>query len=654
MQTITVNGRRDGFNLMRAVGATRGAVADVDPLIKAQLDTLNQLLEKRVFEHSHLPAGTNGNTPRNGGTQGEKKKAGEDAVNLDDQRNRLESLVRLPLTPERAPGKNWAEHSLAAVFNSAVEHAGRFSVSEMIDGTPGLATLKYAFQDEFQSNLNTIGNPARAVLENYPAISDYLVAYAYYEMNLDDASAVKNFILGNPLGARNIAEYAIIGAARAFVSLKQINVPEYEKDDSHFVKSLRDAGLSLDEAAFIPGVTALLDNLVYDKKYTDLLGVKFEKTFGKLSPEVKRELIRFFKASPVEINEHNVLLFAPAMIQQATRSLQSADTVPEDRDQSDLDFDVKFLDDNRSQVNISKSAVKCAAQLYYAMILGEELEVFNVINYFTHKYLVRGSLTIEDGHLRENLQQYVFSNRFTDGRTNKLVDRTRPAERAMFYRQVFNYGAGPVSEDIIVNQEFPGLWKMLMLESAKYLQRAQISPNPDTYVSPQNVMQAAEDIQYNLSTHCTGMANVITPLIYAELDFVIRKILMHPEIINQVAGRSGATWWRVVEILYMGMKNERPKATVIYNKATKGHDIIRAIAEYDPAVFTQSQQLSEFIGKVEGFIITQSILQEALTHDLKKTNSGDAEADKGAAQAPAPAEEDSGSDNASSGNQWDF
>ena len=132
-------------------------------------------------------------------------------------------------------------------------------------------------------------------------------------------------------------------------------------------------------------------------------------------------------------------------------------------------------------------------------------------------------------------------------------------------------------------------------------------------------MQAVEDLQYNLSTHCTGMANVIAPLIHAELDFVIRRIFMHPEILRQVVPQGG-TWWRVVETLYMGLKHSRPKSTVIYSKAKLGNKIIRAIAEYNPATFEDESEFSSFISDVDAFITTQSILQDALTDAIKKAD----------------------------------
>jgi hypothetical protein len=71
----------------------------------------------------------------------------------------------------------------------------------------------------------------------------------------------------------------------------------------------------------------------------------------------------------------------------------------------------------------------------------------------------------------------------------------------------------------------------------------------------------------------------------------------------------------------MSMKHTRPKATVIYNKAKLGHDIIRSIADYDPSTFEDDKNFSDFISNVDAFITTQSILQEALTDDL--TQGGD-------------------------------
>jgi hypothetical protein len=80
----------------------------------------------------------------------------------------------------------------------------------------------------------------------------------------------------------------------------------------------------------------------------------------------------------------------------------------------------------------------------------------------------------------------------------------------------------------------------------------------------------------------------------------------------------GGTWWRVVETLYMGMKNVRPRSTVLYNKAKLGDSILRQIADYNPSTFENDGPFASFISDVEAFITTQSILQESLAEDIKQ------------------------------------
>jgi len=122
-------------------------------------------------------------------------------------------------------------------------------------------------------------------------------------------------------------------------------------------------------------------------------------------------------------------------------------------------------------------------------------------------------------------------------------------------------------------------------------------------------MQAVEEIQYNLSANCTGMATVISPLIYSELNFIVHKIFEHPEIIKQIVPANG-TWWRVIETLYARMKQKRLNATVIYNKAKLSYSILSKIAHYNPASFEQDATFSEFISDINALISTQSIIQE--------------------------------------------
>lgn len=618
---MVTNFSLDGSSLARIKRppiTTSGFVSDLDETIKSHLDELNELLGKRIFS----------------------KEISEDV---------LRATLAKPLTPKRATANDkWDDKSIADELKKAVPADDKITLSDYIDKTAELSTLKYAFQGDISADRLNLSYNAKAVLEDYPAIMDYLVAYGFHIMKLQEINGLKNFILRNNAGVKSVANYAIVSAARTIIDKEKLKVPDYDKDDSEIVAQIKSAGLLLSAASFKTGAKAVIDNFIFNSRESVLID---NAGIGEIPPGIKPQLIKFIKNSPVPITSENVKLFLPLFIIQIKGATQIADSTEVDREESDKDFSVQFLEDDDSLIQISRSAVLCSAQLYYGMVLGDELDVFNVANYFTHKYLVRGGITIEDSRLREDLQMYVFSNKFTDLKTKKIVDRTRPAERQLFYGQVFNYGNAQMTDDLIPNREFTKLWKVLILESAKYLEQARESPHPDRYVSRQNVMQAVEDLQYNLSTHSTGMANVITPLIYAELDFVIRQIFMHPEILRQVVP-AGGTWWRVVETLYMGMKKARPKATVLYNKAKLGHDIIRSIADYNPTTFEDDKNFFAFISKVEAFITTQSILQEALTDDLIK---GDEEEEEEQNGFRKPTTETAGA-SAESGSkgEWDF
>ena len=629
---MATNANCDGgstFKIKRPRITTNGFISEVDPTIKKHLEELNELLGKRIITllrgHGNSPPNTTAHKGKVRGTATATAAAAAAAAAGTAVNPRVTALLDRDLTPKKTPPAEpkpddelWAPDSLADVLSKIQVSDARLTLSEYVEMTAGLSSLKYAFDSNLSANWFNLDEQTRTVLD-YPAIKDYLIAYGYQVLNLQDLSSLKSFIFGNRLGAKNVANYAIVSAAREIIEQEQLKVADPDDDDGDLVRAIKKAPmLSLFTAAYKKNLKARIADFTFNSDEAELID-QAAKVVGPFPANFKPLLIQQIKKSPVKIKPSNANFYLPLMVSQiqgATALDDPTDTDPVDDDQ---EFEVEFFQDDSAMIQVSATAVKCASQLFYAMTLGDELDVFNVVNYFTHKYLIRGGLEIQNRRLRDDLQLYVFSNKFTDIKTKKVVDRTRPAERQMFYRQVFNYGNGQITEDVIVNDEYPRLWKVLILESAKYLERAQSSFNPDSYVSRQNVMQAVEDLQYNLSTHCTGMANVITPIIYSELNFVIQRIFMHPEILRQVVPQGG-TWWRVVETLYMGMNRTRPRSTVIYNKAKLGHDIIRSIADYDPSTFEDDKNFSAFISNVDAFITTQSILQDALVDDLKKAD----------------------------------
>lgn len=612
------------FRITRPLVTTNGFGTEVDATVRTHLEELNEAMGRRIFSRGGrdmdaadaLHDGADGH-PENPNRDPRKgRKANKPAANAPDADEDLLTLLQRPLTPKKIPENRWAAGSLVAALRDADEAPGNFTLSERIDTTPELSELKYDFEQYLATAWFSLDYNAKAVLDGYPAITDYLLATAFHVRDVRDVNGVKNFVFKNSNGVKNVANYAVVSAARTLVDEKGLRVANRNDDDGDFATILRSANLSLSSQAFPAALQARMDEFMFD---SDEMRLIQGANIGVIPKGIMPMLVKYVRNSPVPITAQNIQFFLPLFVSQILAGTTAVDTTEVDAEESAKDFDVEFFEDDQERIEVSKSAVRCAAQLYYGMILGDELTVFSIVNHFTHKYLVRGAVEIQDRRLREDLQNYVFSNRFTDLKTGKLVDRTRPAERLMFYKQVFNYSNAPISDDVVVNAEFPRLWKVLILESAKYLERAQAAFNPSSYVSKNNVMQAVEDLQYNLATHCTGMANVITPLIYAELNFVIQRIFMHREILRQVVP-SGGTWWKVVEAVYMDMKNARPKATVLYNKAKIGHDVIRSVADYNPSTFENDKVFSAFISNVDAFITTQSILQDALTDDLRKTD----------------------------------
>jgi hypothetical protein len=612
---ILTNGA-SAFKIRRPLITSNGFTADLAPEIKEQLQELDNLLGLRVFSGKELSKpGTEETTLEEAILENEHENA---SLNLISELHK--PLIAKKTTKDRFDNAG----ILNDLYNNSEKQSNQFlTIGDCIDQTNMLASLKYDFQNQCSLNWNYYEYNTKAVL-SFKNVSDYLIAYAFFVRGISEVNGLINFVRSHKEGVNNVVKYAVVSAARNFIKSESLNIAEaeventkvtYNNDQHPLIQKITSSQLSISSASFKVSLQKVIDDYIFSGEQMDII----EKAgIGYIDEEIKPLLVKYLKnyKKIYNISPKNAKYFIPLFISQIKGTSMVADDTVADPVQSDKDFDVEFFEDSASAVQISVSNVKCAAQLFYCMVLGDELDVFGVVNYFTHKFLIRGGIEIQDHRLREILQQYVFSNKFTDVDSGRLLDRTRPAERQMFYKQVFNYGNARTTQDVIVNDEFSTLWKTLMFESAKYIERAQESPNPVNYVSRQTVMQAVEDLQYNLSTHCSGMANVITPLIYDELNFVIKNILMHPEVTRQVVPVSG-TWWRVVETLYSAMKSSRPKSTVLYNKAKLGQTILKSIAEYNPSSFEDDASFSGFISNVDAFITTQSILQESLPHEIR-------------------------------------
>lgn len=572
-----------GFRLRRANATMTGFVPAIDEFAEDRLNELDALLKKRI-----IPAGD----------------AGGEA---------LAALLKAPLTPRRSTPTvgRWANGSLADRLRDQKPSPGEQTLSEVIDQNPAWARLRYRFDESLDERRSELDFNTRTVLD-LASVRDLLALRAAVTLGISQQAALLHYVFTHPSGGQEFVRYAVVSAARDHIQEKQLRVIGIDDDNSEVVNAL--AKLTLSDEALGEGAIAVATSYIETSKYNELIELGTKLKITDIPAEIRPRLVQYIKESTVEVTKQNAPFILPMYLAKAATTGRTSGGGT-----TDDPFAVNFFVEDSAALQVSTSAVKCAAQLYYVMVLGEELGVFDAVRYFTHRYLFRDGFAVEDPQLRRDLENYVFSEQFPglDRVTGeeRIMRCTRDGERRSFYRQVFDEGTEPVPGEGIPNPEFGRLWKVLMLESARYLERAQASPHPDNYVSRQNVMQAVEDLQYNLSVTCVGMATVMTPLMYAELDFVVNRILGHPEVRKHLVP-SGGSWWKVVEKLQAN-QGRRTRASVLHNKARLGYSLVRAIADYTPSRFEEDAPFAEFISNVDAFITTQSILQEDVESDSK-------------------------------------
>ena len=189
-----------------------------------------------------------------------------------------------------------------------------------------------------------------------------------------------------------------------------------------------------------------------------------------------------------------------------------------------------------------------------------------------------------------------------------MMHVTQEAERRSFYRQVFNLGTEPVPGDGIANTDFRRLLEDPDARVGPLPRACAGEPEPGQLrVAPERDAGRRGPAVQPLD-HCTGMATVITPLIYAELDFVIERILRHPEVLR--ADRAGRRL--VVEGGREARRTPRVggRGPVLYNKARFGYSLHPADRRLHAVAVRARRRFSAFISDVDAFITTQSILQD--------------------------------------------
>ncbi len=512
----------------------------------------------------------------------------------------LEDELEKPIIAKKTNAPKWDKNGFVAAVLDMADPA-LLSISDCIDKVNELSNLKNSLLQYVHKHWNSLEENQKAVLNNkeYKNISDYLLAYGYWVKGITEVSAMFNFIRTHKFGSKAIINYAVVSSARTVIEKASLEIRNIDDDDHPLLKNILSADLSFNEESFSKDLEKIfktfIDNAAELKLIRDGLN---QLKIDDLPPSYIPAIIRYMRSSKVEIDGDNITYFLPIFINKIKGDLyQEMEETEEDVEESDRDFDVEFVEDDKTTIKTSVSNVKCASQLFSAAIMETELDIFNLTNYLTNSYLIRNRIDLEDQRLRQNLEMFVFSNKFRDIKTGQIRERTKEGERHHFYRQVFNIGAGPLPEGVIMNHKFPRLWNQLIPAVKDYLENAASSLSENTFVSKGGVMQVVSGLQNNLSANCTSMAKIISPIINGEWNFIIGKILGHPEIVKQVSPSIGS-WKGVAETLFSEMKQKYTDATLVYDKVKLSNAILKKIAAYVPREFEDDEKFMDFCSMV--------------------------------------------------------
>ncbi len=434
------------------------------------------------------------------------------------------------------------------------------------------------------------------------ALFEFLFAKAFYEYGLTDEVAIAEWMtdVSDSGGVGGLETEITARAADDFVNEKKIEVGKTFSADVR-------PGIQVSEPDYGVGAfEAFLDKLVSEYAFLRKPKDEIKKALAALqilaSDNEKDYLLRYFDAAKITLNAVNAKSLIPAVLTQlrssAVGSQVSASTGP-----GLLDFGVSYHTETFDKSSVNQDSVLCAAQMFYVMTLGDELGVLRAADLLVTKYLSSGRVDVRSEALLRDLQDYALNNEFRDLATGRVSQRTSEEERRMFYRQVFDYGDTEMLGQMVTNSDFTGLWTALMDEAVRYIEKAEKNDQPESSISRGPFLQVVEELQYNLSSYTTGMAKVIAPLAYRELDFVIQRLFRSKEVVDQLALHGSGSFWRVVERVLQEDSGQSVAVSAFQKKAQYGHQIISSIASYTPAMGADGGYFSGLVSTCEAFII---------------------------------------------------
>jgi hypothetical protein len=383
------------------------------------------------------------------------------------------------------------------------------------------------------------------------------------------------------------------------------------------IEEVKVSNISLSKDTFAKEVDTLIDKHYFDDDRYSNVESSFSATLLKklnITSDEEEQLVQLQKLSPFMDDKDSAEKFLPIALYNIRNrkvdysSLSSANG-------AELDSSVTYFSESSNATSdFVRENIEFAAQLYYVMVMGDELEMFNAADALITRHLRSKtySVDIRSKMTLDAIRMYAFGERFENVNTGITYQRTLEAERMMFYKQVFNLGEAVDMPTIDSNPDFSPLWDTLMVEVTNYIAKLENSGYYEN-ISRNNIYQAIEDLQYNLSNNCIGLAKISSNVMNLELNFISKRLFEDKDIKEQI-GKRDRTAFGVLKQILLDLNGERgmkmQNILALNNKAILGHMIITDIAKFSPAYIQKDDNFGKFITNVQAYFLAQQTIEK--------------------------------------------
>lgn len=279
---------------------------------------------------------------------------------------------------------------------------------------------------------------------------------------------------------------------------------------------------------------------------------------------------------------------------------------------SGWDYSVRTFSDFGAQGIITEN-ILAAGAIDYIYELGERMSVFQLCDALVLRWS-SGEIDVAEGDTADRLYRYW----------KRRDDRSSLEERGMLYKRVLNKGNAKVLDRMVVNEQFPALWRKMMSEVADYIgktEKVDDGRGASSPVSRTPIYQAIRELQYNLSEYATGMAHKQAHEVYSQLTEAL-DLLSDSEIIAHFGGSRRKSMWTVIEQLGKTELNRSIPIGPTLRVALDGNKVFRAASSFDEGTVAD-EDFEEFLEAAESYILNSALVGDEPAMDDEEDDFGD-------------------------------